>query len=64
MTERAVVLQEIDDLPPQYWGEVVDFVGYLKQKTLKQATETMLLCESVLAKDWDTPEEDEVWKDL
>ena len=32
MTERAVVLQKIDALPPQYWDEVVDFVGYLKQK--------------------------------
>lgn len=28
------------------------------------AIETMLLSEATLAKDWDTPEEDEAWKSL
>ena len=64
MTERTVLLQEIEALPSQYWGEVADFVGYLKQKMLKQSDETMLLSEAMLAKDWDTAEEDEAWKDL
>ncbi|GHT83707.1 hypothetical protein FACS1894137_05570 [Spirochaetia bacterium] len=77
MTEQAL-LQEIGSLPPQYWGEVADFVGYLKQKNLKQPLktesntsqgfvhipETMLLSEAALAKDWNTQEEDEAWKDL
>ena len=64
MTERTVLLQEIEALPSQYWSEVADFVGYLKQKMLKQSDETMLLSEAMLAKDWDTAEEDEAWKDL
>jgi AbrB family looped-hinge helix DNA binding protein len=29
-----------------------------------EAMETAILSEQVLAKDWDTPEEDEAWKDL
>jgi molybdopterin synthase catalytic subunit len=33
MTERAELLREIDQLPPQYVGEVFDFVGYLRKKT-------------------------------
>ena len=33
MTERASLLKEIDKLPPKYYGEVFDFVGYLQRKT-------------------------------
>jgi hypothetical protein len=32
MTERAELLEEIDKLPFEYFGEVFDFVGYLRQK--------------------------------
>ena len=33
MTERAELLKEIDKLPSQYVGEVIDFVAYLRKKT-------------------------------
>ena len=33
MTERAVLIKEIDKLPPKYYGEVFDFVGYLQKRT-------------------------------
>jgi len=36
MVERAVLLKEIDSLPPRYYGEVVDFVGYIKEKKAKE----------------------------
>jgi hypothetical protein len=32
MIERVAFLREIDTLPPHYYGEVVDFVGYIKEK--------------------------------
>jgi hypothetical protein len=32
MVERAVLIKEIDRLPPKYFGEVYDFVGYLRHK--------------------------------
>ena len=32
MTERAEILKEIDMLPSKYFEEVLDFVGYLRQK--------------------------------
>jgi hypothetical protein len=60
MTDCAVLLKELDTLSPQSLGEVLDFVGCLKQ----QRNIPMLLSEAVLAKDWDTPEEDEAWADL
>jgi len=33
MTERAVLLKEIEKLPQKYFSEVIDFVEYLKKKT-------------------------------
>jgi len=33
MTNRAVLLKEIDNLSPKYFAEVIDFVGYLQKKT-------------------------------
>ena len=32
MTEHAELLKKIDKLPPKYFGEVYDFIGYLLQK--------------------------------
>jgi hypothetical protein len=36
MVERSVLIQEIDTLPPRYYGEVIDFVSYIKEKKLKK----------------------------
>jgi len=36
MVERNALLKEIDTLPPRYYGEVIDFVGYIKEKKIKE----------------------------
>ena len=36
MLERSVLLKEIDSLPQRYYGEVVDFIGYIKEKKIKK----------------------------
>jgi hypothetical protein len=64
MTYRDALLRELDFLRPQSLGEVLDFVGYLKQKLAREVPETMLLSEAAFLKDWDTPEEDEAWANL
>ena len=61
MTNRAVLLQEIETLPKACVNEVVDFVAWIKQRKISRIPETMLLSEASLSKDWDTPEEDEAW---
>ena len=58
------MLKEIDTLPPEFMGEVIDFVSYLKHKKLKGIPETMLQSEAALSKDWDSPEEDAAWASL
>ena len=63
VTARQLV-SEIETLPPDYIEEVINFVGYLKYKKKTNISETMLLSEESLAKDWDTPEEDDLWANL
>ena len=36
MVAKAVLLKEIDSLPPRYYGAVIDFVGYIKEKKIKE----------------------------
>ncbi|MCL2066425.1 MAG: hypothetical protein FWG99_03050 [Treponema sp.] len=36
MIEKSVLIHEIDSLPPRYYGEVIDFVGYIKEKKAKK----------------------------
>jgi len=64
MINRSVLLQEIESLPANCVGEVVDFAAWIKQRKLLHITETMLLSETALSKDWDTTEEDEAWASL
>ena len=64
MTSVNQLIHEIETLPTEYVQEVLNFVEYLKSKKLKDIPETMILSEKALAKDWDTPEEDEAWASL
>jgi hypothetical protein len=47
-----------------YLEEMLVFIHFLKGKASKERMETAILSESVLAKDWLSPEEDEAWKNL
>jgi hypothetical protein len=64
MTNRADLLREVETLPADCVGEVIDFVEWIKHRRLLQIPETMLLSETALSKDWDTPEEDKAWASL
>jgi len=64
MTNRAVLMHEIETLPSACVSEVIDFVAWIKQRKLSQIPETMLMSESSLAIEWNTPEEDEAWAAL
>ncbi|MEW5986606.1 MAG: hypothetical protein AB1791_08240 [Chloroflexota bacterium] len=66
------ITEVLEALPDEKLAVVYDFVSYLFEKEQSQVFEgmrseaflTMLASESVLARDWDTPEEDETWADL
>ncbi|RLJ02763.1 MAG: DUF2281 domain-containing protein [Candidatus Aenigmatarchaeota archaeon] len=44
--------------------EVLDFLRFLREKSIKQKMETALLSEKSLGRDWLLPEENEAWRDL
>ena len=64
MVAMKQLVDEIETLPPDYIQEVINFVEYLKNNKKLNISETMLLSEKSLAKDWDTPEEDDLWANL
>jgi hypothetical protein len=64
MPSRNELLREIDTLPAECLGEVLNFIGYIKQKQFRNVPETMLMSEDALARDWDSPEEDAAWAAL
>jgi hypothetical protein len=64
MLAKETLHKEIDTLPDEYAGELLDFVNYLKGKLLREKMEVTILSESSLRKDWLSPEEDEAWQNL
>jgi len=64
MTAKEALLRELESAPEPVLREVLAFLSMLRAKTLPAGLQTALASESVLARDWSKPEEDEAWKDL
>ena len=64
MLSNSQIVSEIENLPTEYVREIIRYIGYLKHKHLQNIPESMIMSESSLSKDWDSPEEDEAWADL
>ena len=64
MDRREKLIREMEGLTASDLQEVLDFVRFLKTKSLKKRSETLTFSESSLRKDWIRPEEDEAWQDL
>jgi hypothetical protein len=61
------LIEEIKTAPESVQREVFDFLVFLKARHQAQAegAEDLLpLAHTAWAADWDTPEEDEAWRDL
>ena len=46
MTQQAEIMNKIDKIPPKYFGEVIDFLGYLQHKAQQEAKNTKIEHES------------------
>jgi hypothetical protein len=65
MSTRELIDQELQVLPEPLQREVYDFVRFLRLKTEdEQPFNGLRLSESALAKDWNTPQEDQAWANL
>jgi hypothetical protein len=63
MSTRDLIERELTDLPEPLQREVYDFVRFLRQKAQEDKFDGLLLSESVLVTDWNTPE-DAAWANL
>lgn len=64
MSTRELIERELDVLPEPLQREVYDFARFLRLKADHEAFNGLLASEAVLARDWDTPEEDAAWANL
>ena len=64
MSTRDLIQQELDGLPESLQREVYDFARFLKLKSDGESFNGLLASEAVLARDWNTPEEDAAWANL
>ena len=64
MSTRELIVQELEKLPEPMQQEVYDFVRFIRLRADEPNFNGLLLSESALAKDWNTPEEDAAWANL
>jgi hypothetical protein len=64
MSNKDVLLHEIEEVPDSFISEIIDFIRFLKTKVIKERMDTAIASESSLQKDWLKPEEDEAWENL
>lgn len=64
MSTQELITQELQDLPEPLKREVYDFVRFLREKSADESFNGLLLSESALKKDWESPEEDAAWANL
>ena len=57
--------EQLRRLPPDKLLVALDFIRYLvERQSASESFQTMLASESVLKRDWESPEEDAAWADL
>ena len=64
MSKKELLLKEIEEVSEPILDEVIDFVQFLKTKTMQENLSITIASESALRKDWLRPEEDEAWQGL
>ena len=64
MSTKQLIEQEVTALPEPLQREVYDFARFLRVKQEDESFNGLLVSETALAKDWNTPTEDAAWASL
>jgi hypothetical protein len=64
MSTRELLISEIEKAPEPILTEVLDFVHFLKAKSVREKLDIAIVSESSLSEDWLKPEEDKAWQNL
>jgi hypothetical protein len=61
---KKMLIDEIEEVPEPLLSEALDFIHFLKTKTVREQMDNTIISQSSLEKDWLKPEEDEAWRNL
>ena len=64
MSTRELIEREIANLPEDLQRKVYDFAVRLKTRVAEEPFDGAALSDSVLTRDWNSPEEDAAWANL
>jgi hypothetical protein len=64
MSTIELIQQELEGLPESLQREVYDFARFLKSKSDGESFNGLLASEAVLARDWNSPDENAAWANL
>ena len=65
MSAAELLHKELDQTPDEILIEVYRYLRYLKSRSSEEeAFNGLVLSETALSKDWNTPEEDRAWANL
>jgi hypothetical protein len=64
MLNKGILIKEIETMPEPLLGGVMDFIRFVKEKSIREGVYTAIASETSLKKDWLCAEEDEAWDDL
>jgi len=64
MSKKELLLKEIEEVSEPILDELIDFIQFLKTKTMQENLSITIASESTLRRDWLRPEEDEAWQGL
>jgi hypothetical protein len=64
VSTRELIDKEIAAMPETLQREVYDFARFLRLKNESESFNGLVLSETALVKDWNTPEEDAAWASL
>ncbi len=66
MTTFQQIIQALENVPESQLSKILTFIELVKNQEQSDITitESLLLSESALAKDWLSEEEEEAWQDL
>jgi len=64
VSTQELIEKEVTSLPESLQREVYDFARFLRFKREDESFNGLLLSETALAKEWNTPEEDAAWASL
>jgi hypothetical protein len=64
MSTQELIEKEVASLPENLQREVYNFARFLREQSEDDSFNGLLLSESAVSKDWNTPEEDSAWASL